>query len=582
MKKGKRGQDRFTWEMFQRLFFPSLFSSVGLALSDMADAVVVGQRLGTVGLAAISISLPLYMIINVFMHGLGLGGSVKYSSLLGEGKSEEAVACFNRTICAALFISIILACIVNFFPEQSLWILGVRKSDGELYQATLDYVSLIALGAPLFFLNYILNYFLRNDENQKLAGIGFMIGNAVDIALNIVFVLLLDGGIRGAAWATLIGLLVSIICYIPGILGKKHTLAIKWVTFAPVEVARYFKTGLATSSQYLFQMFFLLIGNHILMATFGEVGVAVFDMIQNASYLTVYLYDGTAKAMQPLVSTYAGEKNRVAAKRTLFFAMVCGLMVGAIAIAFLCGAPEAVCLFFGIKEAEAIKMGTMAIRIYCMGASLAGTGIILESYYQAMSDESGAFFITLLRTLVVLIPATVVFAVFCPNLFWWIYPVTEAVSLVLFLGWYLLFHKKREQLDSNRIFSRTIQSRTEDIPVLTEQIEAFCEAFQASTHQKYFVTMSAEEICLAIINQGFATVQDGVIELTLIALEEGEFELHIRDNATSFNPFSLQTKKAGEEEDFDMDAMGILVIKKRAKHFFYRQYQGFNSLVVKI
>ena len=64
--------------MFRGLWIPAMLSSLGWALSDMADAVVVGQRLGAVGLAAISLILPVYMVNCMFAHGLGLGGSVRY------------------------------------------------------------------------------------------------------------------------------------------------------------------------------------------------------------------------------------------------------------------------------------------------------------------------------------------------------------------------------------------------------------------------------------------------------------------------------------------------------------------------
>ena len=87
---------------------------------------------------------------------------------------------------------------------------------------------------------------------------------------------------------------------------------------------------------------------------------------------------------------------------------------------------------------------------------------------------------------------------------------------------------------------------------------------------------------MAIINNAFNRIKNGYIQVTLVALKDGNFELHIRDNAEIFNPFSLQTGMVGNENDFDIDAVGMMVIKKQAKDFFYRQYQGFNSLVVRI
>ena len=77
-------------------------------------------------------------------------------------------------------------------------------------------------------------------------------------------------------------------------------------------------------------------------------------------------------------------------------------------------------------------------------------------------------------------------------------------------------------------------------------------------------------------------MSDGYIQITLIACPDGGFQLHVRDNAAWFDPFSLETGKMGESGSFDMDAIGMLVVKKQAKDFFYRQYQGFNTLVVSI
>lgn len=82
-------QDVFTGKMFHRLFWPSLWASVGLAFSDMADALVVGWRMGETGLAAIGMTLPLFMVINLFMHGLGIGGSVHYAQLLARESARR-------------------------------------------------------------------------------------------------------------------------------------------------------------------------------------------------------------------------------------------------------------------------------------------------------------------------------------------------------------------------------------------------------------------------------------------------------------------------------------------------------------
>lgn len=578
----KQHKDRFTPHMFRRLLVPSLLSSAGLAFADMADAVVIGRKMGAVGLAAISLSLPLYMVFNVLMHGLGIGGSVRFSQLMGEGRKEEAVRSYNRVMQAGILFSVMTAAVVNLFPEFFLSVLGTIPSDGALFEASRSYVCMIALGAPLFFINYMLNYFLRNDNCERLAGVGFLIGNAVDIVLNIVFVLRLDMGINGAALATLIGLAAGILCYLPGIFSTEHSLHPRLVKWNTREVFSCLKTGLATSSQYVFQMIFLLIANNVLMNLAQEEGVAVFDLLQNASYLILYLYEGTAKAMQPLVSTFYGEKNRLAARCALRLALIWGIAAGLAAALLISIFPETVCSIFGLDGNNTIRLGTAALRIYCTGTAFAGAGIILETYFQSGGEEKNAFLIAFLRGCAVLLPCTVLFAFLPLEWFWWLYPATEVLSLGIFLIYRRLEGRQEESFDTERILIRSIRSRADEASGMADDIEKFCDRWNASIKQKYFVVMAVEEVCLAIISQAFGERKDGEIQVILAALENGEFELHIRDNAVSFNPFSLQTDRVGKEKGVDMDAMGMLVIRKQAKEFFYRNYQGFNTMMIRI
>ena len=117
---------------------------------------------------------------------------------------------------------------------------------------------------------------------------------------------------------------------------------------------------------------------------------------------------------------------------------------------------------------------------------------------------------------------------------------------------------------------------------VSQALEEFCGAWNAQIRQQYFVTMAVEELGLAILQHGFNGRTDGYIQITVIALEDGAFELHMRDDAVTFDPFSLETARAGSGENFDMDSLGVMVIKDRAKSFFYRRYQGFNTMIVRI
>ena len=543
MKTDSREMDRFTGPMFRRGLLPALISSVGLGISDVADAVVLGQRMGETGLAAISLALPVFMVINLVMHSFGSGGSIRYSRLLGEGNPKEAVKSFSFVIETALILGIVMALAGDFLIHPILSILGASRENIQLYEASRIYVEVIISGIPLFFGSYILNYYLRSDGCQKLASFGFTVGNLSDLFLNILLVLVFDLGAAGAAWSTLTGQAVAICIYLWSLRrGEREGL----LAFRPAfprlkEIYTCFRLGLSTSSQYVFQMVFLLIANRMLMKMGGENGVAVFDLVQNTSFLILYLYDGVSKTAQPLISTFVGECNSQGLKKTLRLGYGWGLGVGGLGALFVFCFPGVLCMIFGLQSPEAEELGCYALRVLAMGSLIAGICILTENFCQAGEDERGAFCIAALRGAICLIPCAL---------------------------------------------------QNDNIRPLTSGIEEFLERWEAAPNQQYFVAMAAEEICLSIMQKGFGQEslgkspeekdRAGYIQVTLVALEDGDFELHIRDDAVKFNPFSMKTAKADLDGDWDPDAIGILVIKEKSKDFFYRRYQGFNTMVIRI
>lgn len=576
--------DPFTGRIFRRMWGPAILSSAGWALSDIGDAVAVGQRMGAVGLAAIALILPVYMVNCMFAHGLGLGGSVRYSRLLGEGKPGDAVDSFNQVVSGALAFSILTGILGNVFMTRLLAVLGTVPGDGALYEAARSYLAVLVSSTPLFYMSNILNYYLRNDGSEKMAGFGSVAGNLTDIGFNILLVLVLGYGTAGAALSTMIGQAVAVLCYLPGILGGKHILKVRPVKPAPRVSAAAFREGFSSSVQYLYQLIFLLLCNNILIRAGNEMSVAVFDMLQNASYLILYLYEGTVRAMQPMVSTYWGEHRREGMRNVRGYAFVYGCGAAGMSALLIFLFPRILCALFGL-HGEAAGMGAEAIRLYCTGTVFAGISILMAGYFQACGRERESLIISSLRGAIVLIPCVLFFSFLRAEVFWRMFPAVEILSLGMWVIWLLRGREGGEEFDGSRVCTCTVSRENQDMALVTGEAEAFCEKWKASPRQTYFVTMTIEELCLVILRDGGG---DGVrkddicIQITLVAGEQGEFTLHIRDTARYFDPFALETGRASREGGFDMDAMGVRVIKDKAREFFYRRYGGFNSLVVKI
>lgn len=208
---------------------------------------------------------------------------------------------------------------------------------------------------------------------------------------------------------------------------------------------------------------------------------------------------------------------------------------------------------------------------------------MLGGYEQARGNEKRAALLTLLRKALVLFPCILIFSGLGKSGIWWFFSVTEWVSLLIYALIYKRVSPDETRAEDERIYRGTMHGDIGSLPALMSDIEAFCEKWGSSMKQQMVVNLVAEEICSAIVHKGFKNISDGTIQLTLIAEENGEFEFHIRDNAEKFNPFALEEKRMHDaEEDIDMSAIGIQMIRKKVKTFFYRQYQGFNTLVIRV
>lgn len=571
MKTLCRVIDPFAAASYRQALAPALLSALGLALGDMADAVVLGQRMGATGLAAVNLALPVFMVINLLMHGMGAGGSIRFAQALGAGKPREAAENFTQVFAVTVAGGALLALAGLLFLPQLMVVLGAGGASAPLYAATRRYVQLILLGIPVFFASYLLNYYLRNDDNQELAGRGFLAGNLADLALNVLLVLVLDMGVTGAALSTILGQCVAVVLYLPGLGPRRHFLRLCPAALRPRELGRSAVLGGSTSVQYLYQFLFYLLANRALMAGAGENGVAIFNVLQNLSYLVLYLYDGAAKAAQPLVSTYTAECNAAGSRSTLGLALATGNGLGILLCLGLGMAAPAVCGVFGLAGPALLAEGAAAVRIYCLGLVLGGTNQLLENYDQARGREKRALLLATLRGAAVLLPAMVLFALLPVALFWWLFPAVELVSLGLFV---LLAPRLVAAPPAEEALSQTISCNSRDIGALTRRVQDFCACHGADKARQYFAGMAVEEICLAAMEHLFAQRQDGIIQVTVVAAQDGTFALHFRDNSACRDPFAGAGSPQSEP--------GIAVIRQKARRFFYRHYQGFNTLTIEI
>lgn len=575
--------------MFYRFLIPSLTASFFLSLSNIVDSLVIGQRMQESGLAAVSLTLPIFMVYNVLDVALSTGGAMTYAQMLGVGNAEKARTHFTQITVLALLLSLPFVLLGVIGTSAVVRLLGAAPEQGEVYRFAYEYAQILLLSAPLFFLNFVFYEFIRVDDGEVRASVGFIAGTVTDFVLNLVFVLGLNFGVRGAILATVLGNTVSILIYLGHFLHAGHVLRFRRDRLQKAELRQSFRIGLAGSSKYILQFIFLIAANQILLRKYGALGAAVFDLLLNVNYVAASLFDGCLATMQPLVTTFIGEHYFGAAKRTLNRAALWGTALTAAASVLIGIFASEVCTLFGLSETAANREGTAAVRIFLISVLIAGFNTLFAGFAQAVGREKWTYLMSVLRNAAVLLPCLILFSLFGKlSALWWMYPAAEILSMGI---WFAALKLRKSRFfkvtESKRIFRTELGSDPAEIGNAIEAAEAFCGAWDASMKQSYYVTLTVEEICSAIIANAFGKQnrrnEQNYIQLTLVARENGDFELHLRDNAKSFNPFDMVTKRILDANNTEgLDAIGILMVKKKAKQFFYRRYLGFNVLVITV
>ena len=577
--------------MFFQVLRPSLISALALAFANMADAVVVGNRLGESGLAAIGVVTPVYMIYNVVGLAFSTGGCVTHSRLTADGKDEEALAHFKLMATWLLGLSVVFGAAGNLLLRPLLALLGADASYPELYRLCAQYAGPLILGAPVFVMHFLIYDFVRCDNGAYYATLGFSVGCLMDLTLNILFVLVWGQGVTGSICATLISQTISILIMSihffrgEGILTRKRLRDARFSDSSGRLMRRSLSIGISTSARYIFQFLFLIMGNRLLLQAGGrglingEIYVAIFDLVMNVSYLLYGLYQAASDTMQPLAATFSAEHDWGDLHYLLLLALRWGLIIGITAGMLLAVLNEPVAKLFGVTESDSLAVSARAIPIFCLSAPFAGVSIILTGFFQSVGKERLASFATLSRTLLFLLPTTFMAGLFFPFEFWWLFVISEVGSLLV-LG-AVAWHSVRTVRDDTPVFRASLDPEHRELDGVLRDVTAFCEAQEIPERQKALVELAVEELCLVTQAQAFTGRPDEYIRLTVARENNGDFILHIRDSAPYFNPLDMRMGKIrdGEKEEL-LDSIGVMMVRKQAKEFHYRNYQGFNVMTL--
>lgn len=371
--------------VYFRYLIPTILGMLSQSLYCLVDVMVIGVGVGSDGLTALNLVMPVYTIFTAIGLLLGIGGATTMSVYLGQGETQRTATVFSLSIFinALLGIAVTMAGTLLAVPFARL--LG---SSEELLPLVLEYLVPVSAASWAFILSSSLQIFVRNDHNPRLAMAAVVAGNGLNIVLDFWFVFGLGWGVLGASLATAISPVVTTLLLCLHFFTSNNTLHLTRRFWDAKELLRILKNGSSAGLLELTSGFVIYLFNAVLLRVGGILSVAVYAIISNIAYVCKGVYNGIAQAMQPLVSVNYGAGNWQRMRHTRRLSQIASAVFSIAAAAVCLFFPKPIIVFFAGGDVHLIDQSIPALQLYFSSLLFTGANTMVLYYFQS-SEKSG-------------------------------------------------------------------------------------------------------------------------------------------------------------------------------------------------
>lgn len=408
----------------------NIMGMLGLSCYILADTYFVSKGLGTKGLTALNLAIPVYS----FIHGsglmLGMGGATRYSVFRERKAGQSVDGIFMNTVYLSAAISVLFLLTGVFFSDGLTVLLG---ADAEVEIMTKTYLKVILLFAPAFMMNDVLICFVRNDKNPRLSMLAMLVGSLCNIVLDYVFIFPLGMGILGAVLATGAAPVISMLFLSLHWKKKKNGIHFKLHKPKLFDMFSGIPLGFPSLVAEVSSGIVMIVYNIIILKIVQNTGVAAYGVVANLSLVVMAVYTGLAQGMQPVISSDFGRRDAKSIRQVVRYGMTAVLILSAVIYLVMCGfAPEIVGIFNSGNDAGLQSMAVPGIRLYFTAVPFAGFNIVIAAVFTSTQKAIPAHLISLLRGFILIIPLAVLMSrLWGIYGIWLAFPVTEGIAAVL-------------------------------------------------------------------------------------------------------------------------------------------------------
>ncbi|MBR9920260.1 MAG: MATE family efflux transporter [Bacteroidetes bacterium] len=417
-------------KLLTKMAVPASIGILVMSIYFIVDTIFVGRFVGTLGIAAITVVMPITFLISSIGMAIGVGGSSIVSRALGADDNSKADRTFGNMVSLAFTFALILVGVGVFFMEEILLLFGAQ---GDIMEPAKEYFQIILIGVPFLAWAMMSNNLMRAEGAPKMAMMVMLIPAVANIILDPILIIWMDWGLAGAAWATSISYIASAVFSAWFFIRGKSELNLnlvdlKWRLPILKEISSIGSVTLARQGTI---SILTIVLNHSLFQYGNEMAVAVFGIINRIAMFANFPVLGITQGFLPIAGYNYGAKKWGRVRQTLRLSIRTGTLiaVGILSMILLFKEP-----FVGLftTDPELLERTPSSLMIVFMGTPFIVVNLIGSAYFQAVGKALPALLLTMTKQGFFLIPLILILPIFFGlDGIWYGFPIADTLSAVV-------------------------------------------------------------------------------------------------------------------------------------------------------
>lgn len=409
---------------------PAIIAMTASSLYNMVDSIFIGHGVGPLAISGLAVTFPLMNLAAAFGSLVGVGASTLISVKLGQKDYDTAHKILGNVVSLNFLIGIVFTIITLAFLDPILYFFGA--SEATLPYAR-DYMVTILLGNVVTHMYLGLNSVLRSAGHPQKAMLATIFTVVINTILDPIFIYGFGWGIRGAAIATILAQILSLIWLFKIFCNKKEVLHLHRGIYRlkRVLVENIIGIGLAPFFMNVASCFIVILINKGLKLYDGDLAIGAFGIVNRISFLFVMIVMGLNQGMQPIAGYNFGAKQYHRVNQVMKLTVIAATLITT--TGFLVGElmPKLAVSAFTNDE-TLINISAQGLRIVVMFFPIIGFQMVTSNFFQSIGMARKAIILSLSRQVLILIPCLIILPMFWDAKGVWLsMPISDAAASII-------------------------------------------------------------------------------------------------------------------------------------------------------